>query len=565
MKKVFRSFAVAVSLLSLLPSCFSSDWNARLDEIDAIVRERPGDAITQLAAIDKNAMRRRDRAKYDLIYATALERSFSDTSDVNLILPALRYFEKHRSKDLLMRAYHCLGRFYQNGEDWQNAFLSYKKAEELSIDSTDLYFKTILSSAIRYVLGSTHHNEEWLDYCKKTLDYSEQYGKDSSWISRNLMEYAGALSDCGFYDKSDSAFNAAGLLLSRSSANEAELLFGAETAMKKIGINPVLAIKYTEEALSKGARLKEDLAYSYSYALILQGQNEKAQTLLDSLRAFAPSINSCFWNYKICRRQKDYKSAMEYCEEFDRLRFEDYNNKNNQSVHKAEAERNEVLAALSKTKSHLYRLMFVLALLILAAILFLGYYYISFLKRKREEELSRIADIAEESSRLLAIANNDYQQLKGSHTDLEEKYFKLQHSFCLAYQNQLSELGRLCEKGISDSDAYSIKNRALTHTSARIEKFINDINRKASGQKELEKVINANLDNIITKIREDFPEFNNEDILFICYMAMHFDTTTIAFLADKTKTNIRVKRHRYREKLFSKNTPNSELYRVVFH
>ena len=96
-----------------------------------------------------------------------------------------------------------------------------------------------------------------------------------------------------------------------------------------------------------------------------------------------------------------------------------------------------------------------------------------------------------------------------------------------------------------------------------VEKIIKDIRGRKDSQLNLEKEINANLDGIITKIRNDFPEFEDEDILFICYMAMHFDTTTIAFLADISKSNVRVKKHRYREKIFSRFSPNQSLYQVV--
>ena len=552
-----------ILIVLIVSQLFPDNNREKLGLIDNYVRERPDSAITELASIDRNSLRKKDQARYDLVYATALERSFSDTSDINIILPALHYFEKHGPKEYLMRSYHCLGRFYQNEKDWQNAYLSYKKAEELAEYSSDYYFKTVLYSCLRYVLGVTHHNDEWLSYCKKTLDYSSFYGKDLSWICRDLLEYSAALSDCGMYEKSDSVFKVATPFLARESANQAELLYGAETAMKKVEIMPSLAIEYTERALSQGAHLNEEQGYLYSYALVLQGQLNKANRLLDSLRTGSSSINAYFWNYKICRRLKDYKSAMEYCEEFDRLRFEDYNDKNNFSVHKAEAERNEAIAALNKAESHILRLMFLLAVLLFIGLIAIALYRYQSIKRKRQEELSKMEDFAEETSRLLHIANSDYHQLQGTHLVLEEKYIRLQQSFCSSYQSQLSELGRLCEKGISNIEAATIKNRAVAISTEKIEKIIKDIGGKKEGQDSLEKEIDSNLDGIITKIRKDFPEFDNEDILFICYMAMHFDTTTIAFLADISKTNIRVKKHRYREKIFSKPTSNLDLYRVV--
>ena len=221
------------------------------------------------------------------------------------------------------------------------------------------------------------------------------------------------------------------------------------------------------------------------------------------------------------------------------------------------------MASLNKAKSFAFRLLFLLLLSVLLVVVILCLSVYRNIKRRHQEELSRIEDIAEETSKLLVIANSELVQLQGTHTTLEDKYLRLQHSFCMAYQNQLSELGRLCEIGISEIDAATIKSKAITASSERIEKLIKDIRERSDGQASLEKGINASLDNIIIKIRGDFPEFNDEDILFICYMAMHFDTTTIAFLANLSKANIRVKKHRYREKIFSKSTPNLELYRIV--
>lgn len=81
---------------------------------------------------------------------------------------------------------------------------------------------------------------------------------------------------------------------------------------------------------------------------------------------------------------------------------------------------------------------------------------------------------------------------------------------------------------------------------------------------ELEVEINANLDNIIDKIRSDFPDLDNNDILFLCYMAIGFESPTIAMLCDISKNYARVKKSRFRELLFSKTSPHSELYHMVF-
>ena len=95
---------------------------------------------------------------------------------------------------------------------------------------------------------------------------------------------------------------------------------------------------------------------------------------------------------------------------------------------------------------------------------------------------------------------------------------------------------------------------------ASMKALLKDISGDSEGQKKFEERIDGDLDGIISKIRKDFPKLNDEDIRFLCYMIVGFDSSTISFLMDMTKENVRVKRHRLRARIGKYSGLNKDLY-----
>ena len=83
-------------------------------------------------------------------------------------------------------------------------------------------------------------------------------------------------------------------------------------------------------------------------------------------------------------------------------------------------------------------------------------------------------------------------------------------------------------------------------------------------QTKFESRINRDADNIIAKIRKDYPKYSEDDIRFICYIIAGFDTTTISVLMDISGENARVKKHRIRSRMLRDNGENAALYKIWF-
>ena len=128
------SFLMLAALLAvMLSSCGggSGKTAALLDEVESYMQQRPDSALSVLTAIPQESLRSdRLRARWSLLYAMALHKSYVDTTDVSVIAPAVKYYSRHGSPYDKMRSYHYQGVIYKNAEDYPNAIISLTEASK---------------------------------------------------------------------------------------------------------------------------------------------------------------------------------------------------------------------------------------------------------------------------------------------------------------------------------------------------------------------------------------------------------------------------------------------------
>lgn len=107
-----------------------------------------------------------------------------------------------------------------------------------------------------------------------------------------------------------------------------------------------------------------------------------------------------------------------------------------------------------------------------------------------------------------------------------------------------------------------ISERVERNILVSINKVLQEISGGSEGQVKFEQRINHDLYDIVAKIRTYFPNVSDEDIRFICYLIVGFNTSTISFLMDMTKENVRVKKYRIHKKFEKVDGPNGDLYKI---
>jgi hypothetical protein len=272
----------------------------------------------------------------------------------------------------------------------------------------------------------------------------------------------------------------------------------------------------------------------------------------------------------VARRQGDYHAALEHCEEYSSRWSQELTESLNRSVYKAIADLNETLAERNAARAE--RLRLIVLLIVALALALFGFFSLMLYRRRvmHQTERDRLESMAEAARRMSDELQEEkdalQSRLDAAHRDIATLHSKLEYvrtSLFAPYQSQLAELGRLCEKQVMGKSAQIGKQAALTYSSRRVEELLAEIAAGPERQAELEDEINRNLDNAIAKFRSDFTEAKDQDVLLLCYMVLHFDTSTIALLTGLSKDNVRQKKHRLLKKIEACPASENELYRLL--
>ena len=166
-----RISIITILLAALfLASCASRQTASTLNDVETYIQERPDSALATIRALDTTTLTTRSlRAHYALLHAMALDKNWIDTTDVNVVMPAVEYYAKQGTADQKMKAYYYLGRIQQNGHDMNAAIISFTKAEASSVGSRDDGFIGLLSMVIAEVYKSAHYYDKEREFIERGM------------------------------------------------------------------------------------------------------------------------------------------------------------------------------------------------------------------------------------------------------------------------------------------------------------------------------------------------------------------------------------------------------------
>ena len=561
---------ILLILFCLIVASCDKQTAAQLEVISSYIFDAPDSAYLALTSVDNSSLyNNKLRAQHALLTALALNRKHCDTLGLDLLQPAVHYYRNHGPLRSKMQLEYCLGWICYNQGSWSDSYIHLLEAEKMANSTNEAYFNVLIYSALASVCGKTNQLEEWLRYAFLRLDEAKKTDKPDL-IARGYLDLAMALGNNHRAEEADSVFQTAINQLNLLNNPEPELLFAAHLAITKQHNDPRLACELYERMLSTGTNLPIEHWHAYAYALQCCGRDKETFRILDSLESYPGNKESHFWRYKVARRHGDYLSALEHCENYCSLLSRELTGNLNNSIYKAIADQNDALVKQHADREERLRLIILLLITLTLAIFGIISLLLSRRKARHKAELERLETLAETARQITMDLQNDnialLSQLDDAQRNIDSLYTKLEHlrsSLFAPYQKQLAELGRLCEKMVIGKSATDGKQYGLTYSSRRIDDLLEEIAGGPKRQLELEDEINRNLDNVIAKFRSDFPETPNRDVLLMCYMILHFDTSTIAILTGLSKDNVRQKRHRLIKMIDSRPGSEDELYRVL--
>ena len=575
----FIAIAIAATVAS---SCGNSEAGRVMDSTEDVMWTRPDSALAALESIDTLSLKTKaQRARYSLLYTMALARNHRDIPDLRIIKPAAGYYDRHGSNDDKMKMYFYLGTAQYDAGDPESAIASYIRSKEYSSHSDNLVFKGIISSSISDVYLWNNNNTESISYCKEACDYFAQ-AKDSFrlWNTTGLL--ANRYSNIRDWTKADSLYS---IFFSQpvrdTSIYSGQLLNLAWNNIFKPGSDPHESIDLFRKATGEYGVIPSISDYGvYAYASDVIGDHDTANDIIRQLdKVDSSSTILKIWKYRILKRRGDYKEALVYLEQSIDDRDSEVLETVGQSVALAQSDYYENKSLLLDKDRRIQRqmkwLIFLIALLVVAS--GLGIYS----KRKKlwqrqMEEMSFINDevnqrlneiLLSEKEHLHAIdslksanelAEKNIQTLSEKLSDAAEKermLMVLRAKYVQANKRQYAQMNDLCRQYLEfPKTSQSGKDEIY----AKVKKILAILDEP--NEKELESMLDDNLDGIMIKIREALPDVTEKDFRFISFLILGFDTKTIARMMDYNVNTVYTKRYNIKEKIARLDDENKTLF-----
>lgn len=555
----------------LLVSCDNRQTKSLLQDVETYIQERPDSALRVLRKVDSLTLNTKAlRARYSVLFAMALDKNYIDTTALSILEPTVAYYERSGSPEDKMLSYYYLGRIYANRKDYPNAVIFYSRALRESSEE-DYYHKGLAYEALANAYSASFNTEEELRNAIFAHDCFEKMGDKNLALSR--YKIAQAYHNNEQFDLADSLYSSVYSGLDSTS----KLAF---YAMEDQVCND---LQQEKPEVKRDLRLLEYVAehrgnltltsyYEYAYLLLLIGEKVTAENILSQLSESEERVETMEIRYRIAEYEENDEEALTLLKSMLSYQNDVVKKQLAQSVFKAQSDYYRLNAEVSEQKSTIANQRSIIFLIV--GLMIVGSLYIAFMKRKialsREKE--RLTQAVEESERLLETVMKRAKQekeerdknifdLKSLNESEQDKIKELRDMYVTLYQKRFCEIGKYYDAA-SSHRLESIKEKAYHDVISSTQTLFEEIASGSEGQKKFEARINADLDDIVSKIRSDFPKLKDEDIRFICYLIVGFDTSTISFLMDISKENVRVKKHRLREKLNGYSGPNETLYRL---
>lgn len=555
----------------LLVSCDNRQTKSLLQDVETYIQERPDSALRVLRKVDSLTLNTKAlRARYSVLFAMALDKNYIDTTALSILEPTVAYYEKFGSPKDKMLSYYYLGRIYSNRKDYPNAVIYYLQALRESSEY-DYYHRGLIYAASADAYNASFNDEEELRNTILAYECFEKIGDKD--LDLSLYKVAQAYHNNERFDVADSLYS---LVYSGKDSTSRLALYAMEDLVsndlyqEKQDVERDLGL--LEYVAEHRGNLSLESYYEYAYLLLLAGKESEAENILSQLSNRETNGKTMEIRYRIAECKGQYEEALALLKSMLSHQNDVVKKKLAQSVFKAQSDYYRLTAEVSEQKSTISNQRSIIILI--TGLMIIALLYVIFKKRKSTliREKDRLTQAVEESERLLETVRNraneekserekDILDLKSRNEREQDKIKDLREMYVALYQKRFSEIGKYYDAA-SSHRLESIKGKAYHDVISSTQALFEEIASGSEGQKKFEARINADLDDIVSKIRSDFPKLKDDDIRFICYLIVGFDTSTISFLMDISKENVRVKKHRLREKLNGYSGPNETLYRL---
>lgn len=522
-----KYFAIILPLFCL--ACTSLDVRRTLNDVESYIMERPDSALTVLDAIDRTLLSSdRNRAHHALLHAMALDKNFIDVSDDSIAQISVDYYSRRGSDRHYARSLYYLGVAYYYQGAYDKAILELTKAERVAMQCDSLYWGMTKSFQARSY-DRTYNNREELNCLLEAYRIYDEIGDVYKKQSVHLR-MANLYSAISNYDKSEILFKDIIESPTTDSLIKSYALCGY-AFMNVVRSELGLALDIYDGILNDTPDIMTQQDYwAYAYALSASGREEESKVLIAGLDD--NNSDSKYWLYRIYDKDKRYYDALKCLEESNLLDNEEIENILSQSLSLTQRNyyKSQLQLAEYKAKNRIKTVIVILAVsaLLVILIVFLALRRIRLQNEEKERYLQYAAEIR---LQLQKAKSEDYPALKKKYLDL--------------YKTRFETIGAIYEQCSLSTGMENAEHLIYEKVQSMVSDFRNEISDTA----EFEAMLNADLDDVVSRLRNEVPRIKQVDVSMFCFMAIGFDVTTISHLMNVSMNTIYIRKSRLRQKI----------------
>lgn len=529
---------ILLLLLSLLSHSCSSPHTHAIQEAEGIMDQYPDSALSILEDIPCEELRgSQARALHALLLTQARSKSYITETDDSLISTAVSYFEKSGDDRRLMLALHYLGELNFNNKDYARSLTALFKAYDLAVRLDDKFWMAMSARMIADIYHENYHTAEEIEFAEIELE-NFRLSHRQPHINYAILDLAKTYAAA---EKNEDAIDLSKQLIdSATKYNDTTLYI---EAIRSIGVTHInsgnysKAIPYLSDVCNSPYANRYDSIY-YGIANLRVGNVATASKLSKN---FDPSDNqiNAWLRYIVCVEMDSMHQAMKVLQQMNNftdsiLRFVMSQSLGTSMREFYISERKINEARLKSTRTIAICIVIVTIILLTIAIVYLIRY-----RKRKSEIINNNVEIARNLRELLA--KNDAESQATIQSLLAERF---------------TVIDNLC-RTLYEAPSRVAKKRISEEITSLIDQYSSD-SKKLS---ELETLVNRHHNNILIKLRNEFPDLKDADIRLFMFSVLGFSNSAIAiFLGEAKITAIYDRRKRLKSKFRNSISTNKEIY-----
>lgn len=153
--------------------------------------------------------------------------------------------------------------------------------------------------------------------------------------------------------------------------------------------------------------------------------------------------------------------------------------------------------------------------------------------------------------RRLIRKRQEIEELSMLITERTERNKELEAKVDALYGSRLDTLNMLCNEYFEKNESEKVRLTLYNE----VEKHILAL-RDSKSIEELEKIVNSYLDNILSRVKEQLPELNRKDLIFLTYLYAGFSPRAICIFTDMKIKNFYNRRSRLKDRILASKAPD---------